>query len=178
MKFAIHMCSVSPLRDSHATYEDFSDAISHTFGEMDDFYMLWNHVPVQLSYKYDLPVILPDVVEMVEWALQGRNGDRRIRWGSSTFDAIWNLNLLDGEIRVSSEWLVVVGDLEPHLNNRSMLVVPLESFLAEWASLLRVSLNALDKTGALLVDESEAVKARALVERVPQRGAYSQGRKD
>ena len=109
--------------------------------------MLWNYVPVLLSYKYDFSIIIDDILLMLEAIRSEESGELSIHWPSNTFACIWQLNWADGHIAISSEWRDVIGDTESLLNQRDNVNISIESFLAEWKKVLDNIIKALRACG-------------------------------
>src|SRR5262245_47085586 len=65
-----------------ATLAEAIDAIFPAATE--DAYMLWNWIPIRVSYKYDLYVMIDDIAELLGRLLSIAAGDHRVFWGSNT----------------------------------------------------------------------------------------------
>lgn len=75
----------------------------------EDAIINWNHVYVPVSYKYDLSVMVDDVLQIIE-ALQSSPQGRLVNhWPSNTFAASWEIDWKDGMLKIHSEWTSVVG---------------------------------------------------------------------
>lgn len=109
--------------------------------------LVWNHVCVPISYKYDVSVLIDDLFEMVEFLLAGSNGDKGVSFPSDTFRVKWNLSVTHNVLRVDSKWLSTVGGTEELLNRNSEITMPVGDFLSEWKSLFAMLLDCLSRAG-------------------------------
>ena len=125
-----------------------SDAIQ-TISVLDTEYavLVWNWVYVPLSYKYDLSLMVDDVLGLLEVMISEPHGSRRIQWPSNTFFATWDVEW-DGEsATVQAEWICVLGDTQAMLANKPKIVVPRTDFIEEWRRPLMVIAAALEAAG-------------------------------
>jgi hypothetical protein len=113
----------------------------------------WNGVPVPLSYKYDLSIIVHDVVDLVQWLRTGTQGSLSICWPSNTFRTDWQLAVAGGRVQITAYWESVSaqdGPLEDALNAAPVVEADQAAFMALWAALLRLAHQRLIETGYTL----------------------------
>lgn len=144
---------------------DLSEAVQMCF-PMDtvDARLQWGGVSIPLSYKYDLSVIVEDVVELLEHCFQGCPVD--IRFGSDTFNASWSIRPQGEVVGITAEWESVVGDTEDELNRMPTQIVPKQHFLEQWSHLLGVMLAGLERTDVAIEDEQLLEAVKTLVQRI------------
>jgi len=117
-------------------YWDASDSYSA------DILMVFNDIAVRLGWKYDVPIIIEELVDDLMTPLLAQpEGTSRVTWPSSSFRGQWDLEWRRGCLAVQADWWDVAcgparEPLEPLLNKNSTLRVDLPSFLTEWRHLL------------------------------------------
>ncbi|MET7904703.1 hypothetical protein ABZS86_25855 [Streptomyces sp. NPDC005355] len=144
--------------------DDMADAVSQMYPfETEEAVLVWNRIPVLLEYRYDIPVLLDDLIPLLEKIQAPQFSQTRVYWGSDTFSAEWNLRR-DGEtLTIGSRWDSTSGGYEALLNERSTLTVEIRSFVAEWLKVLRRITSDLSTQSVHLEDDDIAVRARALL---------------
>ncbi len=119
--------------------ESLSDAIEDSFPlDTEDAFLVWNHIYVPLSYKYDISYMIEDIVKMLKGIIEDENGSVKICWLPDTFRCDWEIEWNAGEINILSHWDCTVGDLEGLLNNNNSIKMPVEHFVNEWKQLLEL----------------------------------------
>ncbi|WP_141578035.1 hypothetical protein [Actinomadura sp. WMMA1423] len=144
--------------------EDMADATGQMYPMgTEDAILFWNRVPVRLEYRYDIPVLLDDLVSLLEEVQSPEFSQTEVYWGSDTFSAEWNI-VRDGDsLRIDSRWNGVHGSYESLLNDRSQLTVRIDSFVAEWLKVLRRITSDLAIRHVRLEDDDIATRAETLL---------------
>ncbi|MEU8124660.1 hypothetical protein AB0C21_38615 [Spirillospora sp. NPDC049024] len=147
-----------------ASAVDMADATAEMYPMgTEDAILFWNWVPVQLEYRYDIPVLLDDLVPLLEDVQNPEISQTEVYWGSDTFSAEWNI-VRDGDsLRIDSRWDSVHGSYESLLNDRSQLTVKIDSFVAEWLKVLRRITSDLAARHVRLEDDDIATRAKKLL---------------
>jgi len=109
--------------------------------------MIWNDVYIPLTYKYDLSVIMKDIMIMLEKLCNSSSGKLTIHWPSNTFSSIWNFQWEDNKLKIDTRWFTVIGDTEGLLNSRNVIEIDKTSFIQEWKTLLLKIRWALEESG-------------------------------
>ncbi|KAK1182290.1 hypothetical protein B7755_031675 [Streptomyces sp. NBS 14/10] len=146
------------------TADDMADAVGQLYPlETEHAVLVWNRIPVLLEYRYDIPVLLDDLVPLLEEIQRAEFSETRVYWGSDTFSTEWQIRR-DGELlRIDSRWMAVSGSYESLLNGRSQLTVEIRSFVAEWLKVLRRIAYDLGAQSVRLEDHDIAVRVNALL---------------
>ena len=113
--------------------------------DSEDAYLNWNGVRIALNYKYDVSVIISDIVAMMDMLLEQPDGEGVIEWPSSSFRATWRMSWSKGQLSISADWETITGAIESKLRSVARLEAPLDDFIAEWAELVRFLGNRLDE---------------------------------
>ena len=132
-------------RDDSTT---LSDAVESVFPLHTEHAILrWNHIHIPLGYKYDMSLLIDDVLHIVAALSNAPIGSRAVHWPSSTFSSVWNMTWDQGIINIQTTWDSVIGDTEALLTSRSELHVPIEDFIVEWKRPLQLIERALSSAG-------------------------------
>lgn len=130
------------------------EALESCFPDMmDGAGLLWNGVSVPFSYKYDLSIIVHDVVTLVRWLRTSTQGTFSICWPSNTFRTDWQLAVAGGQVQITAYWESVSAQdspLEDALNGVPVIEADQAAFMAQWAALLRLAHQRLIETGYTL----------------------------
>ncbi|EAC8515263.1 hypothetical protein F0040_14890 [Listeria monocytogenes] len=147
---------------------DLSTAIETIFPMLtEDAILVWNHIYVPLSYKYDISCMMEDIIKMLNSIRLLFSGELEIRWPSNTFESKGHIKWADGVITVTSFWQTVVGDTVDLLNSKNKFTMETEKFMNEWKRLMGNVLEALLFSGYnpnelsgmdKLIDEYEVIK--------------------
>jgi hypothetical protein len=137
MPFAIQACAPIVSPSGRRTAADLADAVSTIFPvEAGDAFMIWNWVPIRLSYRYDLGVLIDDLIPLLHRLVTDEIGSARVYWGSNTFGGEWKLDWARDDLTIIATWKNVAGGYEELLNSRGTLQVGRRAFLAQWSGLL------------------------------------------
>ncbi|MES9601921.1 MULTISPECIES: hypothetical protein [Actinomadura] len=143
--------------------EDMADATGQMYPmDTEDAILFWNRVPVRLEYRYDIAVLLDDLVPLLEEVQNPEFSQTQIHWGSDTFSTEWNIARDGDSLRIDSRWDSIHGSYEFLLNERSQLTVRIESFVAEWLKVLRRITSDLAIRHVRLEDDDIATRAKTL----------------
>lgn len=108
--------------------------------------MYWNHICIPLSYKYDISIILDDIIFMIEELSKATDGHLEIDWPSNTFSAKWRISWVNENIKIISEWYCIVGNIENELNKVNNINIKKSKFLAEWKKLIEKIIEVTNET--------------------------------
>jgi hypothetical protein len=103
-----------------------------------------------LSYKYDLSIIVHDVVALFRQLRTCPVGSFYINWPSNTFHGSWRVNTAGGRVQVAASWDIVSaqdGLLAGALNAAPVVETAQADMMAQWVGLLRLANQTLLDTG-------------------------------
>jgi hypothetical protein len=156
-----------PLVEPAERAADLAAAIQTVFPmDTDDAILNWNRIAVRLGYRYDVSVMIDDLLPLLAEVTDEPSGRRRVVWASDTFHADWDVHWLGDELlSVDAEWHSISGDYAGLLNERPTVTLPRTAFVAEWRRLLAAVLRGIDASGVKLERGDEAAHLRRLVTR-------------
>ncbi len=98
-------------------------AIESVFPSLDDYViMVWNETPIYLSCRYDVSIIINDIVYIIDELLKKENFSFKNTWPSNTFYTLWKITSIESEVSVVADWFNISGD-EDALNKKNRIVV-------------------------------------------------------
>lgn len=151
MKFKIDLGEPKVKKEVNCEASDLAEAMQLCFPlDIEDAVLTLGEIPIPISYKYDLSVILEDILIILRGCLTNEN--TKIRFGSDTFNSDWNIRPVSHEIIFSTYWYSTVGNREVDLNKIGSIVVSKEYFVAQWLNLIKVGLDGVKQTGITIED--------------------------
>lgn len=143
----------------------FADAIELGFPmDADDAVVLWNDIPIPLNYKYDLSVILDDVLNVLNHCLK----DMEIKtwFASNTFTTQWIIDTQNEIVKVHANWRSVVGKHENRLNKVPDIEVSKIHFLQQWSGILETAISGVHRTTLIIEDPQQLNDTETLIEKI------------
>ncbi|MBE9117232.1 hypothetical protein IQ249_15130 [Lusitaniella coriacea LEGE 07157] len=155
MNFCIQVSNPVFLYSPNEIASDLAEAIQVIFPmETEKVFIVWNCIYIPLSYKYDISVIIDDILPMLSDVTNKKKGSYRVFFGSDTFNAEWNLSWYDESIYISAKWNNLAGNLvDLALSNCSKLETKIEIFLSEYKKLLQQLSIAVEKSELSIVEQ-------------------------
>lgn len=117
--------------------ETLGDAVQSVF-ELDDedAKLEWNGIVFSLNYKYDLGMMVDDVVSMLKTMIAAAEGNMTIEWVSTGFPFAWRIDWLDDRAKVSAV------SRDPGSGQKMFGLEVMETskheFIQEWRSVLQI----------------------------------------
>ncbi|MFB6691079.1 hypothetical protein ACFCX3_11160 [Streptomyces virginiae] len=143
---------------------DMRDAVGEMYAlGVEDAILVWNRVPVRLSYGYDVAILLDDLVPLLEEVRRPEFSDAEVFWGSDTFSAEWEIVREDDSLRIRARWHSVLGNYESLLTERGDAVVHTEVFVSEWSKVLRRIVTDIDAEFVELNDGDIFLRVKSLI---------------
>ncbi|MFE6909036.1 hypothetical protein [Streptomyces erythrochromogenes] len=141
-----------------------ADAVGEMYSSAaDDAVLVWNRVPVRLSYGHDLAVLLDDLVPLLEDIRRPGFSAAEVFWGSDTFSAEWVIVREGDSLRIRARWHSILGGYESLLAERGDVVLPAGEFTGEWAKILRRIATDIEAERVKLEDDDLFRRAKALL---------------
>lgn len=153
--------------------ESLSDAIESSFPLLtENLVMVWNYIPILLSYKYDISIMIDDILDVLEVLRVEDSGTKTIHWASNTFAHIWYLSWESTQLVIKAAWGSESGGIGEILENSGNITLTKQSFSSEWKKVLQNLITALNGSGysdnelsgmARLVHEYETIETEGRV---------------
>jgi hypothetical protein len=168
MKFFIQASDPRPSGLVSANDSSLGEAIETIFPLRTDFALLgWNDVYVPLTYKYDISIIISDILSMLDSILASDAGSFAVYWPSNTFCARWILTWSATELHIATTWDSVIGGTESMLNNVPDLDLEKNAFLSEWKPLLRKVRESITTTSGSVDTRLMLVHLESTLSKLP-----------
>ena len=171
MIFAIQVSHPATQPPDPPEAEDLAQAIQAIYPmDTEDLILVWNHVPIRLSYKYDVSILIDDLLSLLTAVLGATDGEYTVHWGSDTFNAVWKLRWGNGKMHIESNWQSALGNYEGLLNSHPTLDVGYEDFIAEWKMLLEQLQADVASAQVEITDSTSLNKLQAIDSSIPRYG--------
>ena len=149
--------------------EDLSEAIESIFPmDTKDALLVWNGEYIPINYKYDLSVLIDDLLPLLTEILNEDSGSYKVEWASDTFNADWTLDWAENRITIMAQWHDVLADIE-NLRNNSHIAMGLVLFLQGWKGLLGKVIDALRLVDIELMDQDSYDTLKWVDSSIPKR---------
>lgn len=127
-------------------FSSISEAFRHLFRNNKEYaVLLWNGIPLQLSYIEDIPFIAEDIVELLE-AIQAKK-KTEVHLKTENIEVVLNVSHTDEELTIIGDFVKVPGHSESAFTPLKMVKIGREVFLAEWKMLLSQCVEAMKGSG-------------------------------
>ncbi|AWM79933.1 hypothetical protein DKL61_05930 [Gammaproteobacteria bacterium ESL0073] len=124
MIFSIQVSNPTYSTITNNDYDSIGDLLEDIFPlNTEQCIMFWNHVCIPLSYKYDISIILDDIIFIINEVSNNTNGYLEIDWPSNTFSAKWYISWDSVDLKINTKWYNIVGNIESILNNVNELAI-------------------------------------------------------
>ena len=152
--------------------EDLGEAIEEVFVfPTEQAFICWEGNRIPLCYKYDISVIITELIEMLEHVTQKAEGSYCAIWSSDTFRGKWELTWASHMVSVEATWDELSGGLLESLN-RSIrnLKLPIHNFISEWRRPLAQVYEALTAAGYIQDQLEDLGRLERLIDCIPSEG--------
>ncbi|CAM4107962.1 hypothetical protein [Saccharibacillus endophyticus] len=122
--------------------------------------LVWNHIPILLSYKYDLSCMIEDLLLIIEELQSRHSGELTNHWVSNTFAHEWRFEWSDNRLTIESKWGEIGNGLDELLRRSGPVTLDIEAFMGEWKRVLENVIEALRQAGH---EEAESEEMTRLV---------------
>lgn len=148
LEFYIQAGNPGMTRECDPADESLSDALQAVFpSKTEHLIMVWNGIFIPLSYKYDISLMVDDIVALCSEMLTAERGSQRIAWPSNTFTVVWHVEWSGTNVGVNGLWNCIIGGTEALLARKAGISMSREEFLSEWKRPLEIVLKALREAG-------------------------------
>ena len=114
MNFYIQASNPAYIKNFDMNDVTLADAIETSFPlETESAVLVWNYIPILISYKYDISYMMEDLIKLLNLLLSEECYCYTIEWLPDTFRCNWELSWKKGEVTIITAWESTVGNLEP-----------------------------------------------------------------
>ena len=148
-----------------------SDAIESAFIlNTENCIMMWNHICIPLSYKYDISYMIDDILKLLLLLQEKDFGKTKIEWLPDTFRCDWDISWTSQNVKIICNWQHIVGNLEKILITVPVLTLKKEDFISEWKRLLYKIIQALSNSKYDVLQISDMNKLLDVYEHIHNNG--------
>lgn len=153
-------------RCRHPISDSLGGALQEAFEfESEDLTISWNDVAIPLEYKYDIAIIVDDLLEMLQQLLDLRGGELEVSFGSDTFNCVWHIRWGGGTVNIRPTWLGLRASVPQVEGLRRPVELGTIEFLKQWEPVLRDMVLAVRESG-VVIDNAEEIERLRELERV------------
>lgn len=158
-------------------FSSLAEAYHHIFRNSKEFVIiLWNGLPIRLSYTRDIPFLVETLSEFLRnLSQENEPSSEKIVINTQTMKASWHAQWDENWIEITGNWKEIRGNYEAALNELGHIRMSKVAFLAEWRLLLEQLVKSFVDTGTELRDPDQKQYVDLLSEVIsiiPQRGRF------
>jgi len=144
-----------------------SEAIYTIFPmETKDAVLIWKDIEIPLSYRYDISIVIDELIQMI-FVLQNEGyGEWTVTWSSNTFASDWLLKWNGNDLTLEANWREEMGENQKQLNQCNVIEVNRNSFLNEWKKIIKILIKNLEECGYNcdnLIDMKGLIEAKRII---------------
>lgn len=125
--------------------------------------LLWNGIPIRLSYIDDLPEMVLPLIELLHELLSNQPTiSHKVIFQSSNLSAEWQVDADAETVTVNGHWQFISGGYEEALNQLGIVRMSRPAFLYEWKLLLQQLSKAISDAEATLTEAAACHSLEAL----------------
>lgn len=150
------------------SFESLADAYRHVFRRnLEYIVLLWNGIPVRLSYQADLPALVDGLTVLLAAVLSPTPTRCGYAFQTPSVQCLWQLESDADGVMIEGYWQSIAGLYEMALNQVGNIRMARLAFLCEWKLLLRQLVQAISDAEASL-SQPQARAQLAEIQRIEQ----------
>lgn len=131
-----------------ANDECLSDAMETAFPlYTENAFVYWHHIPISLSYKYDLSYMVEDLIELFDVLTCEEQGKCEIQWLPDTFRCDWCMSWEGDQLTIQANWENLAGNVQTLLQAYPTVKIDKQDFMCEWRSVFEAIVYSLHECG-------------------------------
>jgi hypothetical protein len=135
--FDIQISNPVSSRTRNEDDRNLDEAIESIFPLQNEYaFIIWNHIFIPLMYKYDLSVMIKDIIHLLNVLRVKQEGKENINWPSNTFSSSWAIEFDLSKVKINASWHNVLGKVTDLLNASNNIEVSRQEFIEKWMNLL------------------------------------------
>ena len=161
------------------SFSSLEKACQHVFRRNLEYaILLWNGLPVRLSYLDDLPAMVDELVSMLNRVCNEiKDTSFDCVFNTPNIEMTWHITIESDFIIVSAIWGKTSGNYQMALNQLGMVRMSRYEFLCEWKLLLQQLVKSINDSGVKLTLKSARKTFQTLCETeksIVERGRFYQ----
>ena len=125
-----------------------SDAMETVFPlYTENAFVFWHHIPISLSYKYDLSYMMDDLLALLRRLLCDAGGTYDVQWLPDTFRCSWHISWEYDRLMILAKWENLAGNVQTLLQSYPVVEISKQDFISEWKSILVLVAYSLHESG-------------------------------
>jgi hypothetical protein len=125
----------------YSLYDCLMKSFSANFEDV--LVILWNNIPILLTYETVVPEASIQIVDLLEHLQSSAREPFEVGFFHETFVATWNISFDSDQVIISSQWEIVLGRVKALLEESPIIKMPLIEFIEEWKRFARSLRDAL-----------------------------------
>lgn len=171
MAFVLQVSNPATQPPRPAKVADLAQAVEAIYPMMtEDAVFIWNFYPLLVGYKYDLSVMIDDLLPMLSQILDLESGEYVVHWGSDTFRDIWRLRWDNDQLTAEIDWQGDLGDRAEFFQGLAVVNMARADFLAEWKMLLTRIRTDVESAPLKMANRAAFDRLRAIEAAIPRYG--------
>lgn len=175
--FLFQIGFVEGIVEQSKSFRNFEKAFQHLFRRNKEYAVfLWNGLPVRLSYVDDIPFMLEDILNALNFLLSSKGvSPLFVRFKTTNIEMEWNIKIDGDWVDIDSHWIKLPDNYEAALNQVCLLRTPKPFFLWEWKLLLEQCVKAVhDSNTTFLGKRSKLLfqQLKNIESKIPKRGRF------
>lgn len=131
----------------------YFDPEDETLGEMietifpldtDDLVLDWSGIQFELNYKYDISMMLEDILPLLQELRSTPNGNMMINWASSGFPYRWKVEWEQPDLEIH---VLSYDSTDKMFKTQDLVRDSISHFIDEWITILEVVHSASCRAG-------------------------------
>jgi len=171
--FVLQPGFVEGIETEPLSFSNLVDAYRHLFRNNKEYaVLLWNGIPIRLSYHEDIPYGVEGLIEFLERLIAGKN-EASLLFKSENLEATIRANQDGKNLTLELSCNKVSGNYQAALSPVSLLKIERDAFLGEWKIVIDQLTRSMIQSGYSLssVNDNKIIKRLiAFNDRISQRG--------
>jgi len=161
--FQIQVAFIEPLPEEIIKVETIKEGMQKMLvNNREKGIILWNQIPISFDYNNDFPKITQPIINMIDYILSNKKGEKYISFNCDSFETNWNIKWNEKHILVDADWIRIKDNYhnvfvsnEINLNQLTLLKT---DFLAEWKLLLKQIYIVLKHKNMVVPEKNKVLK--------------------
>ena len=168
------------IRPEERNFADLREAFQFILKRNKEYaVLLWNGVPLRLSYVWDIPFMIEQIIIFLDKLVDTENQDiepnHHCVFQTKNIKCDWYMEWNAEFLQINSQWEKIPGNYQSALNAIAQIKMMKTDFISEWKILLEQLIRAFQDSGAKLYDPDQVARFDMLIrinQVIERRGRY------